>query len=62
MELVNLLHDFALFSNARNALAMFDTDRDGKISFDEFCALNVRFPQVRAALELLCALRPATCL
>ncbi|GBG33043.1 Calmodulin-like protein [Hondaea fermentalgiana] len=44
--LVEMLHGNNPTSNCRTALANFDTNSDGKIDFEEFQAMNVRFPQL----------------
>lgn len=44
--LVEMLHGNNPTSNCRTALSNFDTNSDGKIDFEEFQAMNVKFPQL----------------
>ncbi len=44
--LVEMLHGNNPTSNCKNALSQFDTNSDGKIDFEEFQALNVKFPML----------------
>lgn len=44
--LVEMLHNNNPSSNCRGALTSFDTNSDGKIDFEEFQQLNVKFPML----------------